>query len=84
MMNWFRLFRLPNFDDLGLTSTQISVALEGYGLHDILICKGNETSILYEGVFLTINMNGKNAFRLDDNAVYLDSNDDVWLGIYEN
>jgi hypothetical protein len=83
MFNWYRLFNLTDFESTGLTSHAFVVELEAIGPKEILITKGNSTSILYEDAFLTIGLNDKNPFRYGERAVYLDDNDDVWLGVYD-
>ena len=81
VFTWFKIFNLTLFTATGLVSRKITLELEGLGAKDFLITKGNLTSILFDGVFLSINMNDQNPFIFEGFAVYLDDNDDVWLGI---
>lgn len=78
---WYKIFNLVDFTALDLVSKEYVLNLEGIGQKSILVLKGNETSIQYNGVTLTINLNEKNPFEFDDHAVYLDENNDVHLGI---
>lgn len=79
--NWFLLFNKAEFLATGLVSRLLTVTLEGIGEKQILITKGNEVSITYEGVFLPINFTLKNPFVADERAVFEDDNGDVWLGV---
>lgn len=79
---WFKIFNLAVFEALGLVSKEYILNLSGIGQKSILVFKGNEVSIQYEGVTLPIQLNGKNPFEFDSHAVYLDTDtDDVYLGI---
>lgn len=55
------------------------------GQKDILITRSNEVSIVYEDVFLPVVFRGQNPYSFAGTdktyAVYLDDNNDVWLGI---
>lgn len=82
MFSWYRLFSNIEFLATGLVSFDATIVLDGLGQKNILITRGNLVSITYEGTMLSINMNGKNPFRYNDLAVFLDPNNDVWLGIY--
>ena len=83
--NWFKLFNLDEFIALDLVSKVYQVVLEGIGQKDILVVHGNETSIVYEDVFLSVMFQGDNPFTREGTektyAVYKDENGDVHLGI---
>ena len=36
---------------------------------------------MYDDVFLTMDLNDKNPFTFENKAVYVDGNNDIWLGI---
>lgn len=82
MFNWYRLFNNEEFISTELTSMEIIFDMIGIGEKTVLITRGENTSILYEEVFLSVNLNDKNPFRMGEHAVFIDPNDDVWLGIY--
>lgn len=84
MFNWYRLFNQQEFLDLDLVSVEFDVALEGLGTKNVMIAKGIDVSIFVDGTFLTIGLNGKNPFRYKEYAVFLDDNEDVWLGVYRD
>lgn len=79
--NWFKVFNTTEFDELGLISKTYTLNLDGIGEKDILVTKGEGYGITYEGVFLSLLLNDLNPFEFEDLAVYVDENDDVYLGI---
>jgi len=78
---WFKIFNTAEFDALGLVSKTYTLFLDGIGEKDILVTKGNAYGLTYEGVFLSLNLNDLNPFPFDGYGVYVDDNDDVFLGI---
>lgn len=78
---WFKIFNTAEFDALGFVSKTYTLFLEDIGEKEILVTKGNAYGITYEGVFLTALLNDLNPYALDGHAIYLDENDDVYLGI---
>lgn len=78
---WFLIFNLAEFIATDLGSKTYTLNLDGVGEKDILVTSGNLVSITYEGIVLSINLNTKNPFEFEDHAVYVDDNDDVYLGI---
>jgi len=80
--DWYYIFNLTEFEALDLVSRMYTPILENLGQKEILVTKGNYTSILYDDVFLPINLNDRNPFAMGDYAVYLDSDSqNVFLGI---
>lgn len=80
---WYYIFNKAAFEATELVSRTYTVNLESIGQREILVTKGNALSMLYEGVFLTLELNDKNPFEFDGHAAYIDENDNVWLGIAE-
>jgi hypothetical protein len=78
---WFYIFTLSEFEAAGVTSRTYTVILDGLGQTDLLVTKGNLVGLTYEGVFLPIQLGDANPFALDGYAVYIDEDDQVWLGI---
>jgi hypothetical protein len=78
---WFKVFNKTEFEATGLVSKSYTAILQGVGQRTILATKGNYLSVLFDDVFLSINMNSRNPFEMDERAVYLDANNDVWVGI---
>lgn len=79
--DWYNLFNKTEFEAEDLTSRTLTLDLEGVGVSEVLVTKGNMLGITYQGVFLPINLDDKNPFDFEGYAVYLDENDDVHLGI---
>lgn len=79
--NWYNLFNLTDWLATGLVSRTLSVNLDKDGAKEILITQGNETALTFDDVFLILQFNGSNPYARDGRAVYLDENQDVWIGI---
>lgn len=83
--NWYKIINKPEWESLDLVQQEIVVDLEDIGERTILVTKGNYLSFLYDEVLLTLNMNGENPFAFgEDYLIYLDEDDDVWLGINQH
>lgn len=81
IFDWWKIFNLLEFETAGLVSRTYTLELQDLGVKDIMVTKGNYVSILYEGVFLSLNMNAANPFTFEGHAIYIDGNNDVYLGI---
>lgn len=81
IFDWYKIINRAEFAATGLVSRELSLVLEGVGQASILVTKGILYSIVYDGVMLSIGLTDSNPFVFEGYAVYLDSNDDVWLGI---
>jgi hypothetical protein len=79
--DWYKIFNKTEFEALGLVSRMYSLVLEEIGLKEILVTKSNYLSLTYEGIFLSLAVNDKNPFEFEGHAIYLDDNNDVFLGI---
>jgi hypothetical protein len=79
--DWYKIINMDDFQALGLPSKSVEVILEGIGLREVLITQGVNVSLLYDDVFLSVNMNDRNPLEFDDHACYIDANNDIWLGI---
>jgi hypothetical protein len=77
----YKLINSDDFDALDIVSRKLTLILGEIGQKEILITKGNVTSILYEGVLLSLNLNDKNPFEFEGLAAFIDPNNDIWLGI---
>jgi hypothetical protein len=77
----YKLINLDDFNNLDLTSRKLTVLLGVLGEKEILVTKGNNISILYDDVFLSVDLNEKNPFEFENYSVFLDPNNDIWLGI---
>lgn len=79
--DWYKIYNRTDFLALELPSLEVTLELEGIGEKTILLTNANTVSLLYEGIFLTADFNEKNPFEFEDHAIYVDSNDDIFLGI---
>lgn len=78
---WFKIFNKTDFEATGLISRKYTYILEGIGQKDILVTKGIALGLTYEGVFLSLNLLEQNPFEFEGHAIYIDANNDVFLGI---
>lgn len=81
MYNWYKVFNKTEFEALGLVSAEYSFIFKNVGLKSVLVTQGNYLAVKFDDVFLPLNLNDKNPFEFEDRAIYLDENDDVWVGI---
>lgn len=81
MYDWYLIFNKAEFEALGLVSKTYSLDLEGLGEKEIQVFEGNFISIVYDGVMLPVNMNLKNPFEFEGYAIYIDENEDIFLGV---
>lgn len=79
--DWFKLFNRTDFLATGLVSRTLTLTLEGIGNREVLITKGDFLGVTYEGVFLAIGITDDSPFEFDLMALYVDENEDVWLGL---
>lgn len=80
IFTWYKIFNLVEFMGTGLVSRTLDLELTDIGPVSILITRGELVSILYDGVFLPIDLNQVNPFSMDGYAVYVDGANDVFLG----
>jgi hypothetical protein len=78
---WFKIFNITEFDALNLISKTYTFILDGVGKKDILVTKGVTYGMTYEGVFLSLNMIDRNPFEFEGYAIYVDADQNVYLGI---
>lgn len=80
IFQWFPIFNKDEFDALELVSKTYTWDLTGIGEVDVLVTKGVGYGITYDGVFLSLNLNDENPFIMDGYAIYMDSDNMVYLG----
>ena len=79
--DWYLIFNKDEFEELDLVSKTYSLDLEGIGTKDVLVTWGEKLGITYEGIFLPLELNDENPFEFESHAVYIDEDNDVYLGI---
>lgn len=78
---WYWIFNRDVFLATGLVSKTYTVILDDQpGQKDFLVTQGETIGITFEGIFVALELNGKNPFEFDDRAIYVDANQDVWFG----
>ncbi len=83
-LQWYPVYNLADFIEEDIASKEIELNLEGLGVKDIILFRGVNYSILYEGIFLTIGLNDKSPYIFENHAVLLDDDDQIWLGLLED
>jgi hypothetical protein len=78
---WYWIFNHTQFLASGLVSKQATLDLEDIGDTEILITRGNLTSLVINGVMLSLNLNDENPFEFDSGAIYIDDDQNVWYGV---
>lgn len=84
IFSWYKIINRTEYLATGLVSRVLSLLLEGIGLKNVMITYGNLVSLVYDDVMLPIGMSGENPFVFGGYAVYLDENQDIWLGVEIN
>lgn len=82
MFDWFLIFNTSDFTTFEFISKSYTLNLDGIGVKTILVTKGENFGLTYEGVFLQLGLNDENPFKFEGYAVYLNNEtNDVYLGI---
>jgi hypothetical protein len=81
IFDWYKIINRSEFSATGLVSRELQLILEGVGLRTILVTQGKLLSVVYEGVMLSVGVTDSNPFVFEGLAIYIDENQDVWLGI---
>ncbi len=80
--NFYKIINKAEFEATGLKSREVTVILEGLGQKTVLVAHQMLFSLIYDGVILPVDLEGaSNPFEFGGYAAYLDSADDVWLGV---
>lgn len=82
--DWYLIFNRQEFSALDLISKTYTHNLSGRGVQSFLVTRGNTIAITYDGAFLPIELNGKNPYESEGYAIFLDSDENVWLGFEVN
>ena len=85
ILTWYKTFNLTAFQATGLVSRSQTFSLENVGDVDVMITIGNYSSVTFPDTtgapkILPINMSNKNPFVFEGYGVYLDANNDIWIG----
>jgi hypothetical protein len=78
---WFKIVNVDEFEALELPSFNYRLFLDGKGLFEVLVTKGNELGVKVNEVFLMPELNNtEKFFAIDGMASYVDSNNDLFVG----
>lgn len=82
IFDWFKIINLDDFQDTGLPSQQVTAVFGSkLGLQTAIVTQGNTVSVLFDGIYLSLNLNSKNPFVFENHAIFLDANGDIWCGV---
>ncbi len=83
-MNIYDVYNIINLDKFNATNLPSREVTGDFGLlgqQTVLVTKGNLVSFLFNNVYLPLNLNDKNPFEFEGYAIFIDPNNDIWLGI---
>jgi hypothetical protein len=78
--DWYNVYNKATFEAEDLVSKELTLDLDGRGVKEVLLTKGDGISVTVDDVFLMVNLNDRNPFEMDQMAVYLDEDDEIWVG----
>lgn len=81
MFTWYYIFNTDEFDALDIPSQSLTLILGDIGSQEVTIFKGNFYGIKFDDVLLCVNVNDRNPFQFEGYAIYLDDENNIWLGI---
>ena len=79
--NFYEIFKESEFSALGVISKTYTLELEGIGLKDVLVTKGNLLGITYEGVYVPLGVGTATNFYQRDGFAILREGDAISLGV---
>lgn len=81
MIDWYKLINYDDFIALDLVSHAIEMTFT-FGVQEVIIFKGISVCVLFDDVFLSLNLNDQNPYTFDNHLLYIDDANDIWLGVY--
>lgn len=80
--DWYFIINKTEFEALDIPSREVQLQLKEAGaLKTFLITKGNLTSILVDGIFLSLDLNGEDPFEFEGFAIGSDEDENIYYGI---
>lgn len=83
-VNWYNVGNKDEFLNKGIQQEEKTLDLEDLGEVSVVFLAGFTFSIIFNGEFLTPNLNGRNPFYRNETTSYIDENGDVWVGYAVN
>lgn len=82
MYTWYKLFNCADLDAKNVPYLEDSFELDKMGVKTIRLYKGQFYSLLVDGVFLPVHLNGRNPFKTSDGklAAFMDKANNIWVG----
>lgn len=77
---WFNVLSLADFDAKNVPDMSFTRSVEGFGVKEMRICKGNFYALILDGVYLPVGVNGRNAFSVRERGAYIDESRNLWAG----
>ncbi len=79
-LKWFKVFNKTVLDATGLVSRTATFTFDQIGDVTLTIFKANYYSIIVDDVFLSLNMSDNSPFVFENRGIYIDANQDIWIG----
>lgn len=78
--NYWKIYTVKEFEVQNVPQVTIRRDLDTIGTVEISFFKGFNLSVLFQGVILTPNLNGRNPFYKNGVAAYIDEKGQIWVG----
>ncbi len=78
---WYFIVNKTEFLSLDLVSRSYDLFFDGITPATVLVTNGIALGILFDDVFLSLELNDSNPFEFDSHAIYIDESQNVWLGV---
>jgi len=82
MINWYPIITITDFKKNDTPSMDISIETAEYGILEIRIVKSNFYALVYNDIYLPIELNEQNPYQRDNLKAYSDGNT-LWIGFIE-
>lgn len=84
--DWYKIINRAEFLASGLVQKELDLVFEGVGSVQVIVTSGFRVSLVYEGALLSIgviddDVAAFNPYEFGGYAVYVNSADDIFLGI---
>lgn len=77
---WFKVLSLAEFDEKDVPDMSFTRTIDGFGVKTMRVCKGSFYSIVLDGIYLPVGVNGRNAFSMQGRGAYVDGQRNLWAG----
>lgn len=85
MYKWWKIINLSEFNTNDVPDLVLDLDLKDLGLTTIVVARGFMISVLFLGYWIDPNLNGRNAFNVNDKvSAYIDEQNNLWVGANES